>query len=96
MITGFILSILTMVLIMVGFVMPRYYDAFVPIGRRGEGKEPTVATETKGELGGRPARDTIRAESGRAALDRTSSDEHTWAEGKGRGEDRRISEGIMR
>ena len=30
-----------------GFVMPRYYDVFVPAHRRAEGTEPTVACETK-------------------------------------------------
>ncbi|KAF2731643.1 SNF-domain-containing protein [Polyplosphaeria fusca] len=50
MITGFILSHLGLLMVMLGFIFPRYYDAFVPPHRRGEGTEPTVANETKGEL----------------------------------------------
>ncbi|KAH9873754.1 hypothetical protein IAQ61_004381 [Plenodomus lingam] len=82
MITGFILSILTMIFIILGFVMPRYYDAFIPIGRRDEGTEPTVATETKGELAGKPIRDVVNAEGGLAAVDRSASDQHSLDEGK--------------
>ncbi|CAO2656874.1 Nn.00g056770.m01.CDS01 [Neocucurbitaria sp. VM-36] len=64
MIAGFILSILTIIVILLGFVMPRYYDAFIPIERRSEGTEATVAMETKNELAGRPAADMIYAEGG--------------------------------
>jgi solute carrier family 6 GABA transporter-like protein 1 len=42
MITGFILSILGMVGVLGGFVMPRYYDALIPVERRGEGMQKTV------------------------------------------------------
>lgn len=42
MITGFVLSILGMVAVLLGFVMPRYYDAFIPIDRRDEGTKETV------------------------------------------------------
>lgn len=42
MIAGFILSILGMVAVLLGFVMPRYYDAFIPVDRRGEGTKETV------------------------------------------------------
>lgn len=52
MITGFILSILTIVVVLFGCVMPRYYDAFIPVQRRGEGTEMTTALETKGEVDG--------------------------------------------
>lgn len=72
MIAGFIISIFTLIAMLVGFVMPRYYDAFIPIHRRGEGDEPTVACETKGELAGKPISDTVNAESG--VMARTSSD----------------------
>lgn len=78
MITGFILSILTVVVILSGFVMPRYYDAFIPMGRRGEGTEPTVANETKGELAGKPVREVVNAEGG---LVRENSSGH-YAEGE--------------
>jgi solute carrier family 6 GABA transporter-like protein 1 len=42
MITGFILSILGMVGVLMGFVMPRYYDALIPVERRREGMQKTV------------------------------------------------------
>ncbi|KAI5198111.1 hypothetical protein AUEXF2481DRAFT_70806 [Aureobasidium subglaciale EXF-2481] len=45
MITGFILSVLGMVAVLLGFVMPRYYDALVPMDRRDEGTEETVLNE---------------------------------------------------
>lgn len=49
MITGFIISIVTLTAMVVGFVMPRYYDVFVPPHRRAEGTEATVANELKVE-----------------------------------------------
>lgn len=73
MIAGFIISILTMIVVLVGFVMPRYYDAFIPSHRRQEGTEPTVAIETKGELAGKPMRAISNAENGQGALTRESS-----------------------
>jgi solute carrier family 6 GABA transporter-like protein 1 len=54
MILGFIVAHLTMLAIILGYAIPRYYDALIPMERRDEGTEPTVAMETKGELGGRP------------------------------------------
>jgi solute carrier family 6 GABA transporter-like protein 1 len=54
MITGFILAHLTMLAIILGYAIPRYYDAMIPIERRDEGTEVTTAMVTKGELGGRP------------------------------------------
>jgi solute carrier family 6 GABA transporter-like protein 1 len=54
MITGFILSIITIVVVLFGCAMPRYYDAFIPIQRREEGTEMTTALETKGEVDGMP------------------------------------------
>jgi solute carrier family 6 GABA transporter-like protein 1 len=45
MITGFILSILGMVGVLMGFVIPRYYDALIPVERRGEGTQITVVGE---------------------------------------------------
>jgi solute carrier family 6 GABA transporter-like protein 1 len=91
MITGFILSILTIIVILLGFVMPRYYDAFIPAERRGEGTEPTVATETKGELAGKPITDTISAEHGGAGLmrDSSSGQEHL-------GEDKHVNESVSK
>jgi solute carrier family 6 GABA transporter-like protein 1 len=75
MIAGFILSIFTIIVILLGFVMPRYYDAFIPAERRGEGSEPTLAMETKGELAGKPIADTVAAEHGDIGIIRDSSSE---------------------
>lgn len=72
-ITGFILANLTMVVIILGFTIPRYYDAFIPYERRGEGTEPTVAMETKGEIFGAPLSDLVKAEGGEAPLAYASS-----------------------
>ena len=74
-ITGFIIANLAMVVIIVGFTVPRYYNAFIPYERRGEGTEPTVAMETKGEIAGAPANDFVRAEGGQAPT-YASSQEH--------------------
>jgi solute carrier family 6 GABA transporter-like protein 1 len=76
MITGFILANITMVVVILGFTIPRYYDAFIPYERRDEGTEPTVAMETKGELSGAPVSDLVKAEDGRAAPAYASSQEH--------------------
>jgi solute carrier family 6 GABA transporter-like protein 1 len=46
-IVGFILSILGLVLMLAGFIMPRYYQVFIPKTRREEGMEETVVNETK-------------------------------------------------
>jgi solute carrier family 6 GABA transporter-like protein 1 len=54
MILGFIIAHLTMLGVILGYAIPRYYDALIPMERRGEGTEPRVAMETKNELGGRP------------------------------------------
>jgi solute carrier family 6 GABA transporter-like protein 1 len=69
MITGFILSILTIVVVLFGCVMPRYCDAFIPVQRRGEGTEPTMALETKGEVAGMPISHLANAEGGQSILD---------------------------
>jgi solute carrier family 6 GABA transporter-like protein 1 len=76
MITGFILSILTIIVVLIGFVMPRYYDAFIPINRRGEGTESTTAMETKGEVSGLPITQIADAEGGQGGLVRGSSSDH--------------------
>lgn len=73
MIAGFILSILTLIVVLFGLVMPRYYDAFIPIHRREEGTEPTVALETKGEVAGKPIQEMVNAESGHGSFGRGSS-----------------------
>ncbi|RYP87918.1 hypothetical protein DL769_000370 [Monosporascus sp. CRB-8-3] len=48
MVAGFILAHVCLLLMIVGFVVPRYYDAFIPVYRRAEGTEETVTNETKG------------------------------------------------
>ncbi|KAI4746417.1 SNF-domain-containing protein [Aureobasidium sp. EXF-12298] len=45
MITGFILSVLGMLAVLMGFVMPRYYDVFIPVERRDEGTKETVLNQ---------------------------------------------------
>ncbi|KAF2678015.1 SNF-domain-containing protein [Lentithecium fluviatile CBS 122367] len=64
MIAGFIIAHITMLAIIVGYAVPRYYDTLIPIDRRGEGTEPTVAMHTKGELAGRPIGELVIAERG--------------------------------
>ncbi|KAF1932290.1 SNF-domain-containing protein [Didymella exigua CBS 183.55] len=75
-ITGFILANLIMVAVILGFTIPRYYDAFIPYERRGEGTEPTVAMETKGEISGAPVSEIVRAEGGGAPPAYGSLQEH--------------------
>lgn len=79
MISGFILSILTIVVVLVGFVMPRYYDAFIPLHRRDEGTEPTTALHTKGELAGMPVTEFASAEGGQGTLVRDSESDQEKA-----------------
>ncbi|KAH8733065.1 hypothetical protein GQ44DRAFT_766128 [Phaeosphaeriaceae sp. PMI808] len=76
MITGFIISILVIVAILVGFVMPRYYDGFISLGRREEGTEPTTAMETKGEVSGMPVSHIVDAEGGNGDIVRDFSSDH--------------------
>lgn len=73
MIAGFIIAILIIIVVLIGFVMPRYYDAFIPAQRRGEGTEPTVAMETKGEVSGKPVQELSLAEGGNGGIMRSSS-----------------------
>ncbi|KAI4722617.1 SNF-domain-containing protein [Aureobasidium sp. EXF-10727] len=66
MIVGFVVSCLGMVAVVMGFVVPRYYDVFVPVDRRGEGRKEvvgqrpvermdavSVGSQDDGESGGR-------------------------------------------
>ncbi|KAL5358524.1 hypothetical protein BJX96DRAFT_44039 [Aspergillus floccosus] len=50
MITGFILTHLCLLAILLGLVMPRYYDVFIPPSRRNEGGEETTVNEAKEEV----------------------------------------------
>lgn len=45
MITGFILSILGMLAVLLGFVLPRYYDVFIPMERRDEDTQETALNQ---------------------------------------------------
>lgn len=49
MVAGFILSILGISIMLVGFVMPRYYNIFVPPHRQMEGMEGTLVGVDKEE-----------------------------------------------
>lgn len=49
MITGFILTHLCLLGILLGLVMPRYYDVFIPPSRRNDGGEETIVNEAKEE-----------------------------------------------
>ena len=48
MMAGFILAQILMVCIIIGFIMPRYYNPLIPRHRRAEGTEDTIVDETKG------------------------------------------------
>jgi solute carrier family 6 GABA transporter-like protein 1 len=87
-ITGFILANLTMVVIILGFTIPRYYDAFIPYERRGEGTEPTYAMETKEDIAGAHVSDVVRVEGGEAPMAYASSHEN---EGKGIDDDKKTT-----
>jgi solute carrier family 6 (neurotransmitter transporter, GABA) member 1 len=50
MILGFIVANIGMVIILAGFIMPRYYGLFLPPHRRDEGSEPTIPNEPKGQV----------------------------------------------
>lgn len=47
MILGFIVSHLGLLIILGGFIMPRYYAVFIPPHRQSEGTETTITYETK-------------------------------------------------
>lgn len=40
---------LAMVLIALGFILPRWFDVFIPVERRGESDVPTIPGVTVGE-----------------------------------------------
>ena len=48
MVAGFILAHILMLFIIIGFIMPRYYNPLIPAHRRDEGTEETIVDETKG------------------------------------------------
>lgn len=54
MIFGFIVAHLCLLLVLVGFVMPRYYDAMVPLGRLKDGTDETIVNVTKDLAFGEP------------------------------------------
>lgn len=47
MITGFVLTHVCLFAILLGLVMPRYYDVFIPPHRRAEGTEETIPNQPK-------------------------------------------------
>jgi solute carrier family 6 GABA transporter-like protein 1 len=79
MITGFIIAHITMLAVILGYAIPKYYDAFIPVERRREGLEPTVAMQTKGELGGMAIAEVVAVERGLG--DRVGVDERSSSEG---------------
>ncbi|THY22489.1 SNF-domain-containing protein [Aureobasidium pullulans] len=81
MITGFILSILGMVGVLLGFVMPRYYDAFISAHRRDEVTQVTVLNEPTGQL------DTLSVVNSNIDGGESGSREKSLSEGVGSGHD---------
>jgi solute carrier family 6 (neurotransmitter transporter, GABA) member 1 len=57
MILGFIVANIGMVIILAGFIMPRYYGLLVPPHRRDEGAEVTIPNEPKGQVVARAMED---------------------------------------
>ena len=101
MIAGFILAWIGIIAMILGFVLPRYYDALIPLHRRGDGTEPTVANELKGEVIARAvederARESDPAEAGQAygsdkdRVDLDTSDEFARS-GGARGGDQSVA-----
>lgn len=70
MVLGFTVAWIGLVLIILGFALPRYYDVLIPPHRRDEGKEQTVAMELKGEVVARAINDGNLPDA-----DRSSSEE---------------------
>ncbi|KAI0200764.1 hypothetical protein F4808DRAFT_151154 [Astrocystis sublimbata] len=50
MITGFALAHVLLVMVLIGFIMPRYYNVFIPPSRQSEGTERTVVGQSKMEV----------------------------------------------
>jgi solute carrier family 6 GABA transporter-like protein 1 len=84
MIAGFILAHITMLVVILGFTIPRYYDAFIPMERRMEGTESTVAMETKGEIGGRSLEEAEVERGMGMGIGAGSSDSEGGKDGKGK------------
>ncbi|KAK2763058.1 hypothetical protein FQN54_009691 [Arachnomyces sp. PD_36] len=76
MIAGFVLAIICLCVILLGFIMPRYYQVFIPPNRRGEGLEETVPNELKEQkvlVATQPDADlSTDADSGEAGLSSSS------------------------
>jgi solute carrier family 6 GABA transporter-like protein 1 len=86
---GFILSIITIIVVLLGLVMRSYCDAFIPVERPFEGTEPTVACETKGELAGKPIAEMNSSEHGEAVVVKYSTSEQEV-------DDKHIKESVAR
>ncbi|KAF2267732.1 SNF-domain-containing protein [Lojkania enalia] len=57
MILGFIIAHIGFALVLVGFIMPRFYEVFIPPYRRDEGTEETVPNELKSDVVARAVSD---------------------------------------
>jgi solute carrier family 6 GABA transporter-like protein 1 len=51
-IVGFTVAHFALIIVTLGFIVPRWYDVFIPLHRRGDGDQPTVANISKGDLDG--------------------------------------------
>lgn len=47
MIAGFILAHLCLLAMLLGFILPRYYDCFIPPSRQGESTQGTIPNEPR-------------------------------------------------
>lgn len=63
MIAGFILAHFCLLLILLGVILPRYYNIFIPEHRRAEGTEETIPLQLK-EAETLPAFDALDVEHG--------------------------------
>jgi len=51
-IVGFTVAHFVLIIITLGFILPRWYDVFIPFHRREDGDQPTLPNVTKGNLDG--------------------------------------------
>lgn len=85
MIVGFIVAHICLLVILLGFVMPRYYSVFIPPSRQGEGTEETIANEPKGQDVVVAATDlSIDGDGGETGLAESSSGRKSLGEEEGK------------
>lgn len=82
MITGFILAHFCLVIVALGFIVPRYADILIPPPRRSEGTEETFANEPKEEIIGQLAM-IDETEDGEKGMGKSSSQERGEEDGTG-------------